>query len=99
MNATIKNRIGNCRKYIRESMEYVTTRKDNLSPKKLDFDSCEIIMDILNSVNITVELLLAKAIHEYNKDDLSMLGMIEFKLQIVRIMINNMESIRRWSLT
>lgn len=99
MNATIKNRIGNCKKYIRESLEYVNSRKNRLSSSSPDFDSCEIIIEILNSVNTTIEELSMKALHEYDKHDLILLDQIEFKLQMIRITVNHMESMRRWSLT
>lgn len=97
MNTTIKNRIGNCRKYIQESMEYVTN-KNRSSLSEPDFNSCEIITEILNSVNTTIEELSTKALHEYDKHDLVLLDQIEFKLQMVRIAVNHMESTRRWSL-
>lgn len=99
MNSTIKNRIGNCRKYTRESMEYVTTRKNRASLSEPDFDNCEIIIEILNTVNNIIDELSMKALHEYDKHDLILLDQVEFKLQMVRMVINNMESIRRWSLT
>lgn len=99
MNSTIKNRIGNCRKYIKESMEYVATRKNRVSLSEPDFDNCEIIIEILNTVNNIIEELLMKALHEYDKHDLILLDQVEFKLQMVRMVINNMESTRRWSLT
>ena len=98
MNSTIKNRIGNCKKYIQESMEYVTNRKNRLPSSSPDFDNCEIIIEILNSVNTTIEELSMKALHEYDKHDLILLDQVEFKLQMVRISVNHMESMRRWSL-
>lgn len=102
MNATIKNRIGNCKKYIRESMEYVTSRKNELSLNKPDFDNCEvnikIIIEILNSVNTTIEELSMKDLHEYDKHDLILLDQVEFKLQMVRMSVNHIESMRRWIL-
>ena len=98
MNGTIKNRIGNCKKYIRESMEYVN-RKNRSSLSEPDFNSCEIITEILNSVNTVIEDLSMKALHEYDKHDLILLDQVEFKLQMVRITVNHMESARRWSLT
>ena len=99
MNATIKNRIGNCKKYIRESLEYVTTRKNRVSLSEPDFDNCEIIIEILNTVNNIIEDMSMKDLHEYDKHDLVLLDQVEFKLQMVRMVINNMESTRRWSLT
>ena len=103
MNATIKNRIGNCNKYIRESMEYVTSRKNELSLiNKPGFDNCEvnieIIIEILNSVNTIVEQLSMKDLHEYDKHDLILLDQVEFKLQMVRMAVNYIESMRRWIL-
>ena len=103
MNATIKNRIGNCKKYIRESMEYVTSRKNELSlNNKPGFDNCEvnieIIIEILNSVNTIVEQLSMKDLHEYDKHDLILLDQVEFKLQMVRMAVNHIESMRRWIL-
>lgn len=102
MNATIKNRIGNCDKYIRESMEYVSSRKNKLSLNKPGFDNCEvnieIIIEILNSVNTIVEQLSMKDLHEYDKHDLILLDQVEFKLQMVRMSVNHIESMRRWIL-
>lgn len=103
MNATIKNRIGNCNKYIRESMEYATSRKNELSLiNKPGFDNCEvnieIIIEILNSVKTIVEQLSMKDLHEYDKHDLILLDQVEFKLQMVRMAVNYIESVRRWIL-
>lgn len=103
MNATIKNRIGNCNKYIRETMEYVTSKKNELSSlNKPGFDNCEvnieIIIEILNSVNTIVEQLSMKDLHEYDKHDLILLDQVEFKLQMVRMSVNHIESMRRWIL-
>nr|DAI13136.1 MAG TPA: hypothetical protein [Caudoviricetes sp.] len=98
MNATIKNRIGNCKKYIRESMEYVSSRKNELSLNKPGFDNCEVNIEILNSVNTIVEQLSMKDLHEYDKHDLILLDQVEFKLQMVRMSVNHIESMRRWIL-